>query len=271
MQVIAFLSVLALTAFVVFSIRMKWWRKDIDYKFPRVLMYHMISDHLPKNKSKFNRLRVKPSEFEKQIKWLKNNGFKSYFLREISASMPEKSVIITFDDGYRDNLIIALKILQKYDFKATIFIVCNRFNRDWAKDKDLNSPSEELNNEDMLSDDDVKTLLKSNLIEIGSHTLNHANLPTLNSLQKHAEIANSKLEIEKKFGIVCESFAYPFGFFDDESVDLVKNSGYKFAVTTQNAVYDSTKFSPHRIPRIMISGRGNLLHFILKIRKGRSR
>lgn len=255
---------------MIFSIRIKWWRKNLDYKFPRVLMYHMISEHLPKNKSKFNRLRVKPKDFEKQLIWLKKNGFKSYFLNEVSLDLPPKSVIITFDDGYKDNFTNAFFLLKKYGFKATIFIVCNRFNKNWASDKDLNKPSDELNNEAMLSDNEVKEMLESGLIEIGSHTLNHANLPLLNLEEKQKEIQNSKHQIEQTFGINCQSFAYPFGFYDKDDIGIVKNAKYKFATTTNSDILRG-EYLNFEIPRIMISGRGNLLHFILKIKKGRSR
>lgn len=270
MQIVCFIVLLLLIVFIVFSIRLKWWLKDVDYKFPRVLMYHMVSSHLPKNKSKFNRLRVKPKSFEKQLAWLKKNGFKSYFVSEISQNLEPKSVVITFDDGYKDNLINALPLLKKYKFKATIFIVCNRFNKNWATDKDLKKSSPELNNEEMLSDDDIKELLDSGLIEIGSHTLNHVNLPSLSNEEKWVEILNSKLEIEKKFNIICKSFAYPFGFYDEKDIFLAKKAGYEFATTTHLDVLRK-HYSNFEIPRIMISGRGNLLHFILKIRKGRSR
>ena len=66
-------------------------------------------------------------------------------------------------------------LLQKYGFTATIFIVNRRFDGNWATDKDLKKSSDELNREQMLSDEEVRELLQSGLIEIGSHTLDHAN------------------------------------------------------------------------------------------------
>ncbi|PPB63715.1 polysaccharide deacetylase family protein [Campylobacter hyointestinalis] len=262
-----------LIAFIIFSIRFTWWRKSISYDYPRVLMYHMISEHLPKNRSKFNRLRVKPKEFEKQLIWLKKNGFTSFTLNELSKleKIPSKSVVITFDDGYEDNFTNAFRLLKKYNMKATIFIVLNRFNADWATDKDLNQSSYELNKERMLSDEQVKTMLQSGLIEIGSHTLNHANLPKISNNEKQNEIENSKKEIETKFNIKCESFAYPFGFYDEKSRDFVRKFGYKSAVTTQNSVYFKDKFNEFEIPRILISGRQGMLAFILKMKNGRVR
>ncbi|KAB7886161.1 polysaccharide deacetylase family protein [Poseidonibacter ostreae] len=266
-----FITILLL--FVVFSIRFKWWKKNISYSHPRVLMYHMISNHLPKSKSKFNRLRVKPKEFEKQLKWLKKNNFKSYTLSELVSlkEIPKKSIVITFDDGYEDNFINAFPLLQKYDFKATIYIVLNRFNNNWATDKDLNIASDELNKEKMLTNKQIISMINSGFIEIASHTFDHVNLPTIADTDKIHQIEKSKEEIINLFDIGCSSFAYPFGFYDKKDVKIVEKSNYTNATTTVNGVYDITKYSKFEIPRIMVSGRQGLFAFILKIKKGRNR
>lgn len=268
-----YLVVLLILAIVLFSIRYSWWRKNISYSYPRVLMYHMISEHLPKNKSKFNRLRVKPNEFEKQLNWLSKNGFQSFTLSELIdlEEVPEKSVVITFDDGYEDNFSKAFPLLKKYGFKATIYIVLNRFEQNWATDKDLNQSSNELNSEKMLSNEQIKEMIDSGLIEIGSHTLDHVNLPKLAFNEKIIQIKESKEKIEEIFNITCKSFAYPFGFFDKDSVKIVEDLSYTNATTTVNGVFDKTKYSNFEIPRIMISGRQGLFSFILKMKKGRNR
>ena len=186
MNYIYFMLGIVFLAFVIFSFRFSWWRKDISYSYPRVLMYHMVSEHLEKDKSKFNRLRVKPEEFEKQLKWLKDNNWTSFTLSELASlkEIPQKSVVITFDDGYEDNFKNAYPLLKKYGFKSTIYIVLNRFNQDWATDKDLNQASSELNSEKMLSNEQIKEMLDSGLVEIGSHTLDHVNLPKLSNEEK---------------------------------------------------------------------------------------
>ena len=258
---------------IFFSLKFSWWRKNISYSYPRVLMYHMISEHLPKKQSKFNRLRVKPSDFEKQLIWLKKKNFKSFTLTELSEleNIPAKSVVLTFDDGYEDNFTKAFPLLKKYEFKATIYIVLNRFNQNWATDKDLNQASNELNSEKMLSNEQIKEMLDSGLIEIGSHTLDHVNLPKLNKEEKKKQIIESKKQIENVFNIKCNSFAYPFGFFDEDSVKIVNEANYTNATTTVNSVFDKNKYTNFEIPRIMISGRQGLFSFILKIKKGRNR
>ncbi|ANE36356.1 polysaccharide deacetylase [Campylobacter iguaniorum] len=271
--ILSIIVVFLLIAFIIFSIRFTWWRKSVSYEYPRILMYHMISEHLPKNKSKFNRLRVKPKEFEKQIIWLKKNGFTSYTLSELANldKIPPKSVVITFDDGYKDNFTNAFTILKKHNFKATIFIVVDRFTKNWATDKDLNESSDELNAEEMLSNDEVAQMIASGLIEIGSHTMDHANLPALSTDEKWAQIHKSKVNIENIFGTTCETFAYPFGFFDNESALAVEKAGYKAAVTTKNDVYKKSVYNKYKMPRIMISGRQGMLAFKLKIKNGRVR
>lgn len=268
-----YIIILFFITFILFSLRFSWWRKNISYIYPRVLMYHMISEHLPKKQSKFNRLRVKPKEFEKQLIWLKQNGFKSFTLSELVQleNIPEKSVVLTFDDGYEDNFINAFPFLQKYGFKATIYIVLNRFENNWATDKDLDKASSELNREKMLSNEQIKTMLESGLIEIGSHTLDHVNLPKLNKEEKERQLIESKKQIEEIFDIKCDSFAYPFGFYDKDSVVIVENAGYSNATTTVNGVFDRNKYSNFEIPRIMVSGRQGLYAFILKMKKGRNR
>ncbi len=268
-----YLLTLLFICLIVFSIRFKWWRKNISYIYPRVLMYHMISNHLPKNKSKFNRLRVKPEEFEKQLIWLKKNNFKSFTLSELISlkEVPQKAVVITFDDGYEDNFTNAFPLLKKYGFKATIYVVLNRFDKNWATDKDLKSSSDELNSEKMLSNDQVNKMLESGIIEIGSHTLDHVNLPSLSFYEKKLQLLKSKEQIEEIFNIKCTSFAYPFGFHDETDVKLVEELNYTNATTTYNSVYNKEKFSNYRIPRIMISGRQGIFAFILKMKKGRVR
>ena len=268
-----YIIILLILVFIFFSLRFSWWRKNISYSYPRVLMYHMISEHLPKNQSKFNRLRVKPNEFEKQLIWLKEKGFKSFTLSELVKleNIPEKSIVLTFDDGYEDNFANAFPLLKKYNFKATIYIVLNRFENNWAMDKDLNQASSELNSEKMLSNEQIKEMLDSGLIEIGSHTLDHVNLPKLTKEEKEEQVIISKKQIEDIFNIRCESFAYPFGFYDKDSAKIVENAGYTNATTTVNGVFEKDKYSNFEIPRIMISGRQGLFAFILKMKKGRNR
>ena len=90
-----------------------------------ILMYHSIL----KDESKWNDYVLSPVELEKDIVWLKENGYQSIFIKDLisyvngNADLPEKPIILTFDNGSYNNLIYVLPLLEKYDFKATFSIV----------------------------------------------------------------------------------------------------------------------------------------------------
>ena len=253
-----------------FSTRYAWWKRAVDYRYPRILMYHMIRDAIPGKK--FNSLRVSPEDFETQIRYLHENGWQTYTMSEVMAqkeSLVPKSVVITFDDGYQDNLINALPILKKYGFKATIYLVNDRHDRDWSGYRKAKNEGAGLKDEPKLNDDEVKELLESGLIEIGAHTLTHANLKNLDESESQKEICTSKEQIETQFQTACQSFAYPFGLYGSKEVKIVADCGYSNAVTTKVGIADLNDCNPFEIPRVTVSGKDNFIAFWLKLRTGK--
>ena len=263
------LGVITLLAFY-YSHRYAWWKKTVAYKHPRILMYHMIRE--PIKGAKFNSLRVPPATFEKQIKFLSDEGWHFFTMAELvslSASLPEKSIAITFDDGYEDNLINALPILKKYNAKATIYLVVDRHNREWSSKRKKKNNNNELRDEPKLQDDQVITLIESGLIEIGSHTLTHDNLPTLSKEQKEQEIIDSRKQLKERFKIECSSFCYPFGLYDETDLEKVERTGYSNATTVEKGINDLSLQSPYLLKRITISGKDNFYAFKLKLKTGK--
>ena len=268
-MIIWFIVVL-LFMFIYFSYRYAWWKRPVDYQYPRILMYHMIRDAIPGKK--FNSLRVSPENFEKQIKYLYDNGWSSYTISEAvkrKDALPLKSVVITFDDGYQDNLVNALPILKKYAFKATIYLVNDRHDRDWSGYRKAKNEGAGLKDEAKLSDDEVKELLESGLIEIGAHTLTHVNLNSLNATESKREICNSKEQIEALFEIECKSFAYPFGLYDHKDKKILKECAYSNAVSTKVGIADLNTCDLFEISRVTVSGKDNFFAFILKLKTGK--
>lgn len=231
---------------------------------PLILMYHSIDDGKLK---RLKGLRVSVKNFEKQIAYLHKKGYKSYTLSDMiekRENLEPKSVVITFDDGYKDNLTNALPILQKYNFKATIFVIINRFDNDWSlhrKAKNANI----VNHIDKLSDNDVKNLLKSGLIEIGAHTINHKNFSKISPEEKKEEIIKSKKILEEKFEIICKTFSYPFGIYEKGDEKIVKEAGFIGAVTTEVKRIDLDMDDMFLLPRVNI--KDGYFKFIYRLRK----
>ena len=263
------LFLILIVLFIYYSYKYAWWTKTIDYSKSRILMYHMVSSHI-KN-TKFNGLRVEPIEFEKQIKYLVDNNWTFFTISELiekKDNLPYKSVVITFDDGYEDNFTNAFPILKKYNVKATIYIVVDRHDREWSSKRKEKNNSGELKNEPKLQDEQIIELINSGLIEIGSHTITHDNLPTLNFEDKKVEIKDSKTKIEEKFKIRCNSFCYPFGLYDREDIKIVKESGYTNATITKKGIDDLSKTDLFELKRITVSGKDNLIAFKIKLKRG---
>ena len=86
--------------------------------------------------------------------------------------------MLTFDDGFRDNYLAAHPLLVKYGAKATLFLVVDRFDRDWSTAKKAHHDSGELLREEKLRDAELRKMLDSGLWELGAHTLTHALLRT---------------------------------------------------------------------------------------------
>ncbi len=125
-----------------------------------------------------------------------------------------------------------------------------------------------MKNEPKLSDEQIVQLIDSGLVEIGSHTMTHDNLPTLSIEDKIVEIRDSKTKIEEKFKIKCNSFCYPFGLYDKEDVKIVKEFGYTNATITTKGIDDLSKSDLFELKRITVSGKDNLIAFKIKLKRG---
>jgi len=206
--------------------------KDAKGKAVPILMYHSISDVPDKNCHPYYEMRTSPRVFEEQMKCLRECGYSTITLNELPTVMGNekgtgRSVVITFDDGYRDFLDNAFPILEKFGLKATVFLVTGM----------MGSRSSMLGGKDILNWGDARELRKRGVV-FGSHTVNHLKLKNLQRKEMEAEIVDSKKEIESRLGETVEVFSYPYAFPEGKS-DLLgeyfgtlDRCGYRFGVTT---------------------------------------
>nr|WP_282452007.1 polysaccharide deacetylase family protein [Marinobacter koreensis] len=254
---------------MILSRRYAWWRHAVDEKYPRILMYHMVSEH--RAGAKFNKLRVRPEAFEWQIRWLRNNGWYFALMSELSDAkkLPTKTVFLTFDDGFADNFDNAHPVLKKYGARATLYLVVDRFDRDWSTEKKAHHNSGELMYEPKVTDEQVAEMLASGCWELGGHTLTHVNLSRLDTEQKMAEVKGCREQLEARFGVPISSFAYPFGIYDKADLSVAEESGFLNAVTTIEGITTDYALNRFELRRIKISGKDNKLAFRIRMRIGR--
>ena len=181
-----------------------------------VLNYHQVE---PKDG---NPLTLWPEQFEAQMEYLAAEGYTTITIDEMmdalenGTSLPEKSVIITFDDGYADNYEYAYPILKKYGFKATIFLIYDFTNT---------YPN-------YLTWDQVAEMKASGLIHFESHTMTHANLAELTSVDElRHEIADSHDLLSEKLGYDMHYIAYPGGRVNEEIERITSAAGYRGGFT----------------------------------------
>lgn len=185
-----------------------------------ILMYHSVSAH----PSSENRIAVSVKSFERQMFFLKKHHYHVITLEKASdiirekKKVPPKTVVITFDDGYKNAYTYSYHILKKYNFPATMFIIVNEVGR--AKN-------------DRLSWEEIKKMRDSGLITFGSHCLGPEPLINIKSeKQIKKEIFDSKKILEAKLGKPVAAFSYPEGRFNPKIRKLVIDAGYKMAVAT---------------------------------------
>jgi peptidoglycan/xylan/chitin deacetylase (PgdA/CDA1 family) len=187
----------------------------------RILTYHNVG-------SSSHEMNVTPDHFREQMTWLHANH------RVISleaACVEPTGVAITFDDGYRDNLTNAAPTLNELGMPATVFMVAGYAGKPLR--------AEQGSEAGLLMTWSELRELEAMGITIGSHTLTHPRLSTLDEAGQQMEIRESRVLLEEELGHKVSTFAYPFGAaldFTAETVQIVRDAGYSLAVSNQYGV-----------------------------------
>lgn len=214
-----------------------------------ILLYHYIGENPnPEDKARYN-LSTTPANFEEQMKYLAENGYGTISLDTLypalkgQITLPDKSVILTFDDGYIDFYLNAYPVLRKYNFKATVFIPTGLMNQGYY-----------------LSWNQIREMSSSGLITFGGHTVHHVHLPSLSNENMAFEVSESKRVLESQLGVPINFFSYPWGATQERVVEATRKAGYLGAVgvwankiQSEGTIYD--------MPRLRVGGGVTLEYF----------
>lgn len=201
-------------------------------KWIPILMYHKVPD---KALSSPHQIFVTKDRFEKHLQFFKNQKFETLTFSELEAfiqgtqplkKFPKKPLILTFDDGYLDNLKNAQPLLKKYGFKAQLFLLAEKSltHNYWDE--------ENIQKGDALVQGSERQAWLETQFEIGSHGLKHSKLTEMSSQQIYNELTASKRQLESEFKTPMISYAYTYGLYTEEAVKLAEKARYKFAVCT---------------------------------------
>lgn len=186
-----------------------------------ILMYHHVGDSFDQVAAD---LTVSPQDFEAQVKYFKESGYNSVTLKEAynafenKAALPSKPIVFTFDDGYEDAFVNAVPILKKYGYVGSFAIATELLGR----------PSYGVWNDVFFA--------KNQGMEIISHSENHLDLskPIYSNDDLYREIYLSKQILEEKLGTQIDFFVYPYGRLNNTVEQMVRDAGYKMALTTEH-------------------------------------
>ena len=205
-------------------------------KFIPILAYHSLDPQRFQNK-----LAISPSLFRKQMLFLKSRGFRSVSL-EVCArkrwceGFLDRSVALTFDDGYLDNYKEAFPVLKELGLAASFFVT-----------------SDDVGKEGFMTWEMLREMAATPGIEIGSHGLDHKTLPELPEKEAWISLVASKKVLEEKLGREIKAISYPCGSFSGKILEMVRGAGYHYGCAASH-VHDRKYIgNPYLLRRIKIS------------------
>jgi peptidoglycan/xylan/chitin deacetylase (PgdA/CDA1 family) len=189
-----------------------------------ILVYHHIRPLSSGFSADAQAYEIAPATLKAQLVYLKDQGFESVSLSDIAAAfsegepLPEKPIVITFDDGRDTQYTEAFPLLKEYGFTASFFIFTNAPNRPgyvtW----------------DQLAE------MRDAGMEIGSHGVYHPFLTKSSDEELVSELHGSRVKIQEKLGVAGNVIAYPFGLYDDRVIEAARDAGYVAARGLEHTV-----------------------------------
>jgi len=219
-----------------------------------ILMYHHISDP-PLDADEFRRdLSVSPDLFYEQLRYLKEQGYQTINLNELAlhltrgTPLPQKPIIISFDDGYADAYTQAFRLLKRFDYTGTFFLITEPI--------DNNDPQ-------YLSWAEVEEMAAAGM-EFEPHSYNHPDMTNRGYQFVVFQILAPTEAIEARTGVKCRFFAYPSGRYDQFVVDVLRSAYFWGGVVTEQGA-THTADDLFALRRVRVHGGDNLDTFILTL------
>lgn len=215
-----------------------------------IIMYHSIL----KDPKRLGEYVIAPSQFEEDLKFLKDNGYTTIVMQELidyvysGGTLPERPVILTFDDGYYNNYLYAYPLLKTYNQKAVISII-GKYTDLYTDNPDENA------NYSHVTWGNVEEMKNSGLVEIQNHSYDLHTVDkkrngskrnkgeTLEEYERTLNLDIGKLqkEFSDRLGYTPTTYTYPFGSISLESVDIIKNMGFKATLSCESGMNKITR------------------------------
>jgi glycosyltransferase involved in cell wall biosynthesis/peptidoglycan/xylan/chitin deacetylase (PgdA/CDA1 family) len=241
------------------------WRalqREFRMRLP-ILLYHHVG---PIGGDTNPELTVSPERFEAQVRCLARRGYQGIRLSDWLAwvrtgrPLPEKPVLLTFDDAYADIARYALPVLERYGFGAAVFVITGRVGGtiSWGKSKGLFQ---------LMSAEQIREWAGRG-IEFGAHSRTHPDLTTLDPAALRDEVVGSKRDLEDILQAPVISFAYPYGPYNPAVCECVRGM-YDLAFTTDEGLND-LRTDLHVLRRTGVSPDDSIVDLSSRLRWGLS-
>lgn len=211
---------------------------QVSQKKVPILMYHSVSNQATRKYSPF---AISPALFAEQMEYLHQKSYTPLTVTQLmkirtttEQPLPEKPVLLTFDDGLEDFYTGAFPVLQQYHFSATLYVVTGFMN---GTSRWLLAEGE--GNRPMMTWE-MLTEVRDGGVECGGHTHTHPQLDTISLSKAKNEISQCKKILEDRLGQEIHSFAYPYGYHTNEVKQAVQEAGYTSACAVKYEMSSET-------------------------------
>lgn len=225
-----------------------------------ILVYHQVGPF--KDRKLHRPIHCDVGRFRRQMAWLHWRGYNvismeaAYKCLFEGATIPPKAVVLTFDDGCDNFREHAWPVLKQYNFPVSMFVVTDLVGKTAGWDKVLGHAP-------LMTAEAIRALRKEG-VHFGAHSMTHPRLALCSPEEARKEIVGSKAELEDILGEAVTDFCYPYGSYNAQVADIVREAGFKLGLTLNRAAANYAP-NPFEVPRKGISYGDSLLGYLWKI------